>query len=837
VGASYSTDVVKDLRGRVQQLALHRPARIDRYEPGDELAYDVQAMDRQALVQVRVAVEKFVGGGFAGQVYRVRLLDLSQAIEGLQVGGTYALKILIPPSAFSRVFRDVLYRIGFQGPFQHQVNPAAARAGALWQRLIRRAAGIRFGDERMVADIYATLVDDRLGSCGELREWVEGRTWRLEVDDRLDLLRRWSRGRPVDPASLGSPEYRAKRVFMRDFVALLHEMGAFELARQYEWSTCKSQPNCLKRSESEAEPDKGLVAVDFRAGLVLLPFLPMSPGDVLLIGRGLCRGSLVQFDRGDLGRLRAFVERHRDRFEDLQPALRELEAVEAIYRDSVPDLTHNHVRLFYSRRLRSTLLDSAVTGWAVRGLVDRESEPRLRASRVRTVVFAVMGLVPILGTVLRRLWARPDWRRHYGGMLTSGAYLRKAFLGKVHERLIGWLRAGRVSADRARMIAERPWRSVFHWPLAVLPAGLHRLLTDRAYARDKLAGLFVRPIRLYFDPAAREQWLRDMVAEGRKKHMLTDDDADTILSQIREPFIQKYLKSLAVHVLLMPTTHVVALVVAVVYVRLHPELTLKQASLAAGIILGIFQIIPISPGSIARGLYTSSLILREKSFKDYSVAFWLSFFKYVGYLAFPIQMTYRYPALARFMAGHWATEAVHVVPVFGERGALLEHSVFDLFYNWPLTIRGRIARRYDRLADSRPRYWHAVLVAGAAAGVLLLVDLLHLRHTAQLPGLRQVWWVLILVAWACGSLVAIGAGRGTLGKRAFVAAACGIAAAGLYGLLLWITGLGGQVSVGQAAIGLVWRAFALAILSVIAAIVTEIAWPEPGAGESKGPVR
>ena len=58
----------------------------------------------------------------------------------------------------------------------------------------------------------------------------------------------------------------------------------------------------------------------------------------------------------------------------------------------------------------------------------------------------------------------------------------------------------------------------------------------------------------------------------------------------------------------------------------------------------------------------------------------LGFFKYIGYLAFPIQMTYRYPALARFMAGHWATEAVHVVPVFGERGALLEHKIFNLFY-------------------------------------------------------------------------------------------------------------------------------------------------------------
>jgi hypothetical protein len=69
-----------------------------------------------------------------------------------------------------------------------------------------------------------------------------------------------------------------------------------------------------------------------------------------------------------------------------------------------------------------------------------------------------------------------------------------------------------------------------------------------------------------------------------------------------------------------------------------------------------------------------------------------------------------------------------------------------------------------------------------------------------------------------------------------VAAACGIAAVGLYGLLLLITGLGGQVSVGQVAIGLVWRVFILAFLSVIAAVATEIAWPEPEHPEQKGSV-
>ena len=87
------------------------------------------------------------------------------------------------------------------------------------------------------------------------------------------------------------------------------------------------------------------------------------------------------------------------------------------------------------------------------------------------------------------------------------------------------------------------------------------------------------------------------------------------------------------------------------------------------------------------------LVVHERNFKDYNIAVFLSFFKYIGYLAFPIQMAYHYPVLARFMAAHWSTAAAHTIPVFGEKGALLEHGVFSLFYNYPLTLRRWRARR------------------------------------------------------------------------------------------------------------------------------------------------
>ncbi len=121
----------------------------------------------------------------------------------------------------------------------------------------------------------------------------------------------------------------------------------------------------------------GLVAVDFRAGLALLPFLPMSPGDFKLIAKGLMRGSLVQFDRGDISKLEAFVQAHGDEFADMREMLEELKDAEQVYRDSIPDITHNHIRLLYSPKLWSTMLASAVTGWRVRNLVDERHERKL----------------------------------------------------------------------------------------------------------------------------------------------------------------------------------------------------------------------------------------------------------------------------------------------------------------------------------------------------------------------------------------------------------------------------------------------------------------------------
>jgi len=821
----HSIEMCKFLEDEYRHLALHRPLPIKSYCEGEVVKYDAQPVapgtsDKTSCI--RVQIEKIIGGGFAGQVYKVKILSVeSDVIPGLRAGESYAMKIMIPPSSRALFFRNLLYWVGFQGPFQLQSNPSAALAGALWQKFIRRGAKIRFGDEACVKDMYAIFVDTQLGSCGEITSWIEGRTWQLEVDNRMELLGRWKKGKDVPAHELGSPEYRTKKQFMADFVKLLHDMGAYEFARQYEWSTCKSQPNCLKLDTTDDDPYTGLVAMDFRAGLALLPFAPMSPGDFMLIWKGVCRGSLVQFDRGDLKKLEAFVLAHKDEFADMLGMLEELKAAEEIYRNSLPDIAHNHLKLLYSRKLWSTILSSAIDGWKIKNTIDTSTQERFQELKSSALPFFLLGIIPFLGNVLRKAWGHAEWREHYKRCFSSLEYFIKALKGKWLERVMSWLREGRIHEEEAAVLAHSFGWFFVHLPLSILPVGFYKFLTSWKYAKAKLAYIFVRPFQLYFNAQMREVWLANMVEQGKKKRIISAGDADEIVKMIKEPFIQKYLKSLAVHICLMPTTHVVAGALAIYFIWTHPEMPRTQAYAIGLGILALFQVIPISPGSLARGLYVLFLVIKERNFKDYNVALFLAFFKYIGYLAFPIQMTYRYPTLARFMAGHWATESVHIVPVFGESGALLEHGVFCLFYNWPLTIRRHMDLRARKRALMIPRYWHVAVTAVGAAGILIGADMLYLKYTGIVPHLKHVWWLIIAIPFIGGVLVNIICGGAPMMKRIAAAGTFGIFTSLIYMIIATSTGLHDYANAFQLCIACLWRLFVFGLFASIGALAME----------------
>jgi hypothetical protein len=173
---------------------------------------------------------------------------------------------------------------------------------------------------------------------------------------------------------------------------------------------------------------------------------------------------------------------------------------------------------------------------------------------------------------------------------------------------------------------------------------------------------------------------------------------------------------------------------------------------------------------------------------------------------------------------------VHVVPVFGERGALLEHKIFNLFYNWPLTIRYRMHKRREFRATLQPRYGHMVVCALAATGIFVVVDLLSMQQSGELPGLNEIWGFALVVPLLCGTAVTLGAGGAVIWKRIIGAALCGIAMGICSTVISAGIGADNTIGISVIAINCIWRAFVFTIISVLGVMVTELTLPEPKAG-------
>jgi hypothetical protein len=688
----------KELLATADEAGILRPLSLKCHDPGEEVVVTVTGISPPHKRNVQFTVLHFAGGGFAGQVYRIRIKAISNlegepqdSFQGLVVGHEYAVKILKPPSSFRRFFRDLLFRIAYQTTFAAQSNYHAARTGLLWHVLIRRGAGICFGTERVIAEPYGIFFDEQLRSYGEFVEWVNGRTWKLEIEATLFSRMRNGHKKDARIRDFSSREYLGKRHFMGRLVQLMHEMGAGELARQYEWWTMKSQPNVLKRLDgSPVHEFDDLVAIDFRSGLALLPFLPMSPADVRLIAAGLLKGKLVQFDRGNLSKLKSFTSAHEEEFHDLSPLIEELETAERRYRESIPDVTHQGISLLKKKELRRSVRKGVAENWQVNQKVDEAHKTRLQNSPFLFVLFYLLSVIPVLGKLPCRLWGNLTFRRHIGRCLRSAAYLRKSLMVFRAEKLIAWSRQRRVPPHRILHLLSRPVMFTAHLLfVGWMPASLHRFFTDRSYTWERIRYAVSYPVRFYRDAAFREEWLMEQIRTGREEGMLTEEEEAIILAHIKDPFIQKYLKCVAVHICTLPITQVISIIVAF-YAMIHFGRSWKEGIAYAAVVLAAFQGTPVSPGSLVRGSYVVYLIVKERNIKNYWLAALVSFWHYIGYLGFPLQMVATYPALARFMGGSWATKITRIIPVFGEKGALLEHMIFDVFFNLPVSVQSRL---------------------------------------------------------------------------------------------------------------------------------------------------
>ena len=90
------------------------------------------------------------------------------------------------------------------------------------------------------------------------------------------------------------------------------------------------------------------------------------------------------------------------------------------------------------------------------------------------------------------------------------------------------------------------------------------------------------------------------------------------------------------------------------------------------------------------------------------------------------------------MAGRWATEAVHIIPVFGEKGGLVEHMVFDLCFNYTHAFCRRVGRHIK-----------SILNVWMLLGTALLAYVLFVRGIdwSQMAGIKV--GVNLILAYVC----------------------------------------------------------------------------------------
>ncbi len=688
----YSKEVCDKLFKIANNPILKIGYRRTRYESGDKLNVEIESVFPAVRGLAIFGVEKFIGGGFAGQVYRCRLekLEISgeKYIKELELGKLYAIKINVPPSGFSLWFRNVIYWIAFQGPFGAQHNLGACRSGLLLQKLIRRGAKLKFGRETAVKDAIASFYDPQIGSYGEITEWIEGRMWLLETDWEMKGRKEW---KTIQLDQTGSPEYIAKRRFMSEMKNLLHEMGAIELARQYEWWTMKSQTNSIKRTDilDSFGPGNGLCAIDFRSGLALLPFFPMSPVDFKLIFEGLVRGSIVQFDRCDTRKMREFFEKNYSNFSDLQPAIEEFFRQNEFYRRSVPDIAHQGTRLFYDSGLRNDVKNGLIGGYFSKNIIDNNFFESLKNDKFRFFVFYLLGIFPIVGKFIRKIWGNRIYREHFLKIFSSSSYINIFLKSHVAGRLIDWYRAGRIDERHIEFLLRFPFFfTVERIMLGFLPSSLHIIFIRPLKIWHKIRNWLIFIKKFINISEFREKWFLNEIELGKRDGMITEKEFLKLKNSIRDPFVVNYLRCLGIHFSSVIITRLVGISAGLFLSAwvLFDGHSWAESLTVFGLTLIFFQLIPISPGSLFRGGFVIYMMIKEKNIKNYIIAAPVSFLKYVGYLAFPLQMVASYPHLARFMASRWSTNIAHHIPVFGEKGALLEHWVFDIFFNYPQKI-------------------------------------------------------------------------------------------------------------------------------------------------------
>lgn len=644
------------------------------YVSGETICAELKDLDGQAKGLFCFAIERYVGSGFAGQVYQAR----PQSLEWDESHPWVALKVLRPRPRWKELFRDTLFRLSFQSPFAPRIREPALRAGLIWQALLRLAANTTLNQADLIPQPLGYYWDADLLSFVEVQEWVEGRVVRYQFDE--DLLLRWLGW----PRACPSNEMQRKKAVMAQLVDLCHRLGAIGLARQYEWYTLVSQANVLVRRNRADEKQSEFIAVDWRPGLAVPFFLPLSPVHARLIWDGLWQGQWVHFDEVALDRLETYGQTQNEVMAPLQPLIARLKADEVQYRAGLLSLWPTRPRSATNYPLvQAATLDE----WQKRDLISPAQAVVWQKRRGCFWFYFWLEFVPVVGQLLVRWLGNEQVRTHWRQFLTQPDYRQKVYRVYRARALLRWVDDGRVPLAHAAALRQslpRYWLEALS--LGWWPRGAHRLVVDAAARRQWLITHLIMPARYIFWSKHRIAWLIALIQHESEQGLFPPEKTSRLLEQMAAPRMAEFSRDLVLTVALE------------FWAKLFYALLAVYGATEANWLPFVLALLgPISPSGVVRVAYLlgqvgydlphiigqrdGRLLLARLS--GLCVAPW----RVLGNFCVPLEIAIYYPEMALCLSSYLVTQLAKPIPVLGGRGSLLEYSLFMWVSNLPVALQ------------------------------------------------------------------------------------------------------------------------------------------------------
>ncbi len=403
-----------------------------------------------------------LGAGRAAQVSLVR---------DTQTGKRYAEKTFKSEQGFSRLFRDLLYRLCFQSPFPYRAKQAAIKACLFRRKVLRDLTEFWFG-RPLVADAYYTRWDERAGAYVLGTEFIEGRGPKLGPVNFHKIrhllhnypvrLYKWITRSKFQKAASEPWEIREAVRQLDTLKGRFHQAGFIGSEWQVNKTLSVPTSNLLKDSDGQ------WVLIDVESAFPAIIF----PRD---IWRALRFGSVPLFDDVDFDKLHTYLTANseeigerlgEERVKALESNVAQLEHYTREWKEGEVALFSHRHHLLTDARLRGQIRESIVEYWLLTGRISNDKAERLRKSVLRFYRYLLADLVKsILSVPVVVVRGIMSFGRGLAKVLRSfaevtyGTFFSEEHLHRMaesytNERIDRWERSQRLTKEEADRLRE-----------------------------------------------------------------------------------------------------------------------------------------------------------------------------------------------------------------------------------------------------------------------------------------------------------------------------------------------------------------------------------------------